>query len=347
MVLACWFIAALGALPAANGSVTVTAQEWPYQPGPREVTVYLRYPGGQLSEVNAGTGLFLVLHNWNGTEHAGAADPQQVADRYNVVAISVDYLQSGKQTPGVDPPYDYGYLQAVDALRALAHVYRSIEDSGIEFARDRIYATGSSGGGNVTLQVNKLAPHTFACIVDLCGMARLSDDIAFNLDGGSELNAGYSRDPESPRHLTVDEQQIRTPAHLPHIKRMKALGNTAKIIVVHGAEDSVCPVEDAREMVKNMRQSGLDMESHFVDQAKLDGEVYTSTGHPLGDRTRIVFDVADKYLLSDSPDMRRLTGPPDFVRGERVEYTTPAGKYAINFADGTVTAAFMSTASKD
>lgn len=328
----------LAALPAENANFTIPAQEWPYQPGTREITVYLRYPGAQRAQVNEHTGLFLVLHNWNGTDASGAADPQQVADRYNVISISVDYLQSGKQEPGVDPPYDFGYLQAIDALRALAHVYRELDEAQIPFARDRIYATGSSGGGNVTLQVNKLAPHTFACIVDLCGMARLSDDIAFNLEGGSNLNAGYSQDPESPRHLTPDEQQIRTPADPAHLARLHELGNSAKIIVVHGAEDHVCPIEDAREMVDTMKRVGLDVDAYFVDQAMLDGEVFTSTGHPLGDRTRIVFQVADPYLLPDSPTMRRLTAPPDFLRNEPITYPTPNGAYTITFDNFTPTA---------
>ena len=40
------------------------------------------------------------------------------------------------------------------------------------------------GGGNITLMVNKLAPRTFAAAIDMSGMARLTDDIAFNLPGG-------------------------------------------------------------------------------------------------------------------------------------------------------------------
>lgn len=28
---------------------------------------------------------------------------------------------------------------------------------------------------------NKLVPRTFACVVDMCGMKKLSDDVAFDL----------------------------------------------------------------------------------------------------------------------------------------------------------------------
>jgi hypothetical protein len=78
-----------------------------------------------LKNVNASTGLMLTLHNWGGSGCAGTADPVALAQRYNVVALCVDYLQSGKQAAIDDPePYDFGYLQALDALRAFHFVLK-------------------------------------------------------------------------------------------------------------------------------------------------------------------------------------------------------------------------------
>jgi len=51
--------------------------------------------GGALAGVNENTGLMLSLHNWGGTHARGTADPDLLADKYNVVAICVDYIQSG------------------------------------------------------------------------------------------------------------------------------------------------------------------------------------------------------------------------------------------------------------
>jgi len=234
------------ALPEKDGTARIPAQEWPRRPGPREIMVYVRYPGGELSRVTSQTGLMLSLHNWGGTDYVGAPDPKQLAARYNVVAISVDYLQSGPYDPAAGIPYDFGWLQALDALRALYFVFHGLEQSGRPFARDRIYATGGSGGGNVALMANKLAPRTFACVIDICGMAKLSDDIAFGRAGRTHLNAGYNPDPASPAHLTADEQAIRFIGHLEHCAIMKRLGCSAKIIIVHGTDDQSCPVEDAR-----------------------------------------------------------------------------------------------------
>jgi hypothetical protein len=95
-------------LPTKMGKVAIPAQGWPLKPGPREIVVHLRYPGaGSMIEgVKAGTGM--------------------LANNFNVIAIGVDYLQSGPQASIKDPePYDFGWLQALDSLRAAFRDQRS------------------------------------------------------------------------------------------------------------------------------------------------------------------------------------------------------------------------------
>lgn len=323
-------------LPREDGSVVIAAQEWPREPGPRDLKVYLRYPGGSLANVCARTGIFLSLHNWGGHDAVGAPAPRVLADRLDVVAVCVDYLQSGKEWREAGHPYDFGYLQALDALRALCYTARGLDSAGIAWDRGRIYATGGSGGGNVALMANKLAPRTFTCVVDLCGMAKLSDDIAFGLPGGSRLDAGYSPDPESPAYLNAAAQAIRFVGHPEHARVMKALGNTAKLVVVHGVEDESCPPSDAREMVENLAAAGLDVTAHFITPEKVDGTVFTTAGHALGDRTAIVFEVAGALLDPGSPDALFREGSTDFdLRDECVRFPAPGGDYVISYADGT------------
>jgi predicted esterase len=328
--------AAVPELPDKDGAVSFAAQEWPLKPGPRQIKVTIHYPGGALEKADATTGIMLSLHNWGGSGCIGTADPVFLAKNFNVIALCVDYLQSGKKASIDDPePYDFGYLQALDALRALHFVFDGLKRRKVPFASGRIYCTGGSGGGNVTLMANKLAPRTFACIIDLCGMARLSDDIAFNLPGGSDLDARYSREPKSPNHLSPDAQQLRFVGHPAHLKVMKELGNTCKIVVVHGAEDRTCPVEDKREMTANMKKAELDVEPHWITRDRLDGKVFTSTGHSLGNRTEIVAKVARWYLTPGSrmPMVRR--GPSDFERrDEKVRYATANGVWIISYQKG-------------
>jgi len=323
-------------LPVKNAAVEIPAQSWPQQPGPRRVRILIHYPGGKLEAVNEQTGLMLTLHNWGGSDCAGTANPNVLAKRLNVVAICVNYLQSGRKASVEDPePYDFGYLQGLDALRALWYVGNGLKERGQAYDDGRIFVTGGSGGGNVTLMANKLAPRTFACAIDMCGMKKLSHDIAFNLPGGSGLNARWNRDPKSKNFLSVDEQEIRFVGHPRHLATMKKTYKTAsKVIVVHGSTDNTCPFADAREMVANMQQAGLDVEPHFLTKDDLDGKVFTSTGHPLGNRTEIVFRVAGKYLATDGTAVIRRHGPTDFERKDEVTYRTTGGQFVISYKRG-------------
>ena len=322
-------------LPAQNSLIEIPAQEWPQIPGPRQVQIRVVYPGGKLDGVNAETGIMLTLHNWGGTDCAGTANPDALANRLNVVAICVNYLQSGRKASIEDPqPYDFGYLQSLDALRALWFVRDGLQKSGRPFSAGRLYCAGGSGGGNVTQMAVKVAPRTFACVIDMCGMKKLSHDIAFHLPGGSGLDARWSRDPQSKNHLTVDQQEIRFVGHPDHLVARKKLNSITKIIVVHGVDDRTCPFEDALEMTGNMQAAGLAVIPHFIGKEDIDGKVFTSTGHALGNRTEIVFRVAGKYLLPDSESFLRGEGLTDFDQRDEVRYRTTNGEFVISYKDG-------------
>ncbi len=322
-------------LPEKNGAITIPAQEWYFEPGPRSVLVGIEYPGTTLASVNEQTGLMLSLHNWGGTGSAGAPHPRTMAYRLNVICITVDYLQSGPVS--VDPnngPYDFGYLQGLDALRALWTVYTQLDQAGVKFERRRIFAAGGSGGGNVSLMVNKLAPRTFTAIVDLCGMPKLNDDIAFNLPDGSFLDARWSKDPTSKRYLSPDQQQIRDNGHLEHARIMQRLGNSAQIISVHGVDDTACSYAEKQTVIANLKTAGLNAELVSVDQAKVDGTVFLSTGHSLGNRTEIVFSVTGEHLLPTGEQRWLRNGATDFERRENIVYPTSGGRFVINYAAG-------------
>ncbi len=332
------------ALPASDQRVELPAQEWPLRPGPRSIQVLVHYPMGKLSNVNTQTGIMLTLHNWGGTDCVGTASPQVLANRFNVVAVCVNYLQSGPKDSIEGPePYDFGYLQGLDALRATYWVFSQLQTQKIEFDSRRIFATGGSGGGNVTLMANKLAPRTFACVVDLCGMKKLSDDIAFNMPGGSDLDARYRRDVSHQYALTLDDQELRWPGHPKHLSVMKELGTRATIITVHGVDDRTCPFEDAQEFVANVQAAKLDIVPRFIQKSDIDGKVFGSTGHSLGNRTEIVLQVAGRWLDPQSPDALQRQGATDFERRDVVRYPTHNGVFEISYQDGFPVGRFVKT----
>ncbi len=321
------------ALPEKNATLQIPAQEWPQRPGLRVVRVKIFFPGGDRTKVTADTGVMLSLHNWGGEDCVGTADPQTLAEELNVVALCVNYLQSGRADSIEAPePYDCGYLQALDALRALWFTMHGLDDAKIPFARGRIFATGGSGGGNVTLMANKLAPRTFACVVDMCGMKKLSHDIAFNLPGGSTLNARYSRDPQSKNYLSIDEQELRFVGHPEHLNTMKSLGNDTRMVIVHGVLDATCPFADAQELVANLKQTGLSVEPQFIGKEQLDGDIFTSAGHPLGNRTKIATKMIKEYFPQPMGVPTRKT---DFDwADEKVRYSTTNGHFSVSYRQG-------------
>jgi hypothetical protein len=321
------------ALPEENAFADLPAQSSPYVEGPRAVRAHIYYPGKSAANVNKNTGLFLSLHNWGGTNAIGTADPQFLADRYNVISICVDYFQSGSEWAKLGP-YDFGYLQGLDALRALYWVHHQLKAGGTPFNDGRIYSTGGSGGGNVTQMVNKLAPRTFAAIIDMCGMAKLTDDIAYGVDGGSILDAKYAKDPASPDYLSPDAQALRDLSNPVHLNQMKEYGQETMIFVVHGTTDEFCLTRNKRDVVNNMHAAGLSVTALFLEKQHVDGKVFTTTGHSMGDRTLMVPYVADPQLLPDSPDAALREGATDFERQDVICYTTPNGCWEISYAAG-------------
>lgn len=323
--------------PTTGGKTVLTseqeviAQEWPFQPGERKVKFHVEEPP---AGINANTGFMLVLHNWGGVYDA----PEYIkwsktfAARYNVVAISVNYLQSGPGGWSADKPYDHGYLQAMDCLRALYAVWKQLKDKGVTVNEKRVYSMGGSGGGNVTQMVMKLAPHTFACGVDICGMPGLLDSIAFGTGEGTSLNAGYSKDPASPSYLSADMREIRDFGNYEHCKLLHAANPNVKIVIVHGLKDASCPVTPKIGQFAQMVRAGLDVDGRFLNEIDVDGTAVTTTGHAVGDREQVVVKYADEYLKENGKFARATAGPSDFTRGGTFEYPTSNGKYVISFA---------------
>ena len=305
------------------------AQEWPLQPGERKVKMLVEEPP---HGVTRNTGLMLVLHNWGGVYNSPEYLQwcQTFAARFNVVAVSVNYLQSGQNSWSTSQPYDHGYLQAMDAIRALYTVWKQLKEKGIEFNEHRVYSMGGSGGGNVTQMAMKLAPHTFACGVDICGMPGLTDEIAFGT--GGVINAGYSTDPNSPSYLTEDMREIGDFGSFEHCQLLHAANSNLKIIIVHGVDDESCPVVPKIGQYQNMVRAGISVDAHFLTEFDVDGKAVRTTGHPIGDREQVVIKYADVYMREDGKLAKATSGPSDFTRGGQFEYPTSNGKYAMDFS---------------
>lgn len=309
------------------------AQQWPFEPGERTVKMWVDEP---VAGIDAGTGLMLCLHNWGGIydQPIYRGWCRTFADRYNVVTVSVNYLQSGPeghQDRGRVHPYDFGYLQAMDCIGALYHVRGQLIEAGVIFDEQRVYSMGGSGGGNVTEMVCKLAPHTFACGVDICGMPGLIDAMAFGTGEGTHINAGYSRDPESPYFLTDDMRRIRDFGDPEHCRLLAEANPALQIVIVHGVDDASCPVAPKMEQFARMTAAGMHVDGRFLTEVDVDGYAVTTTGHPVGRRDLVVMKYADDYLLPNGRLAKRSGRENDFQRGGAFEYPGDEGTFVLDF----------------
>ena len=311
-------------MPESKKLIQIAGQEYRFRPGKREFTVYVRYPD---KGVNSNTGLMLLSHNWGGTWKYTAPWCDLLSNRFNLICLSVDYLQSGEAKHD-KVPYDHGLLQAMDCLRALYVVQQDLDSKKIKFNRRRIYASGASGGGNVSLMVNKLAPSTFACIIDLCGMPGLTDEIAYGL---GKLNAGYSKDPASPKYLSPAMQEIRDPGNPAHLTIQKKLNPGNKVVIVHGLDDKSCNPADKMLIASAMVRAKFRPDTHFLTGNDVDGVIVRNTGHAIGNRPEVISKFGFNYIAENGKFAMLIPGKSDFDAQHEIVYPVTGGKYIISF----------------
>ncbi len=138
----------------------------------------------------------------------------------------------------------------------------------------------------------------------------------------------------TPNFLSLADQEIRFPGNPQHLALMKRLGSSALIITVHGVDDDVCPFADALEFATNVRTAGLNLEEHWVDAPDIDGTVFTSTGHALGNRTEIVSQIAGKYLDPNSDQAITRSTPTDFDLREELTFECTGGSFLVSYKSG-------------
>ena len=298
-------------------------QEFFRIPGPRQVDMYSTFPE---HGTNENTGIMLVLHNWGGTWDFCASWCRILSEKFNLICLSVNYLQSGWRLG--DMTYDFGVIQSSDCLRAIYWMRDFLNRNNIPYNPRRTFSGGASGGGNLSQMVNKFAPRTFGCIVDMCGMSGLSDDMAF---GNGILNAGYSRDPEHPAYRTAAMQEIRDFGNPEHLKLQYAANPDNQVVIIHGMDDEYCPCSAKIQVFQHMVEAGFQPDGYFITPAMVDGIVITGTGHAVGDRPYVIATYGKPYLSERGEFAKVLQNPDDFELKHVVEYPVTGGSYRMDF----------------
>lgn len=301
-------------------------QPYKYIAKRKPVQMYVREPS---AGCNANTGFMLLTHYWTGTFTMLFDACDEMCDRYNVVTITTEYLQSGQDD--TDVPYDLGVVQTTDCLRALYLTIERLKQEGKPFNMRRIYSCGQSGGGIISLLCAKYAPRTFACVFDACGVPGLTEDEAYGV--GDDTRARYSRDPNSPFAITKADQEIRDPGHSLHLAQLYALNPQLKFFIVHSQDDQRCSPTDKMRIFFNMHKAGFRPSATFVTPVEVDGEAVTTTEHGLGCAPKIYMKYADEFFLEKGRFAAATTGQNEFELHSKVEYNVTGGTWTIDFTE--------------
>jgi len=285
-----------GKIPAQ----AVPPGDYENQPFEGTVDINLHFP----KVVNKDTGLMVVLHGWGGTYHQYDSWCNHWCDQFNVVTLQVNYRHSGDSKP----VYDFGKYQAIDVLRAMNYVLRHYK-----LNEKRIIGWGGSGGGNVILQTAKMAPNTFALVIDCAGITRPTDpsDRERGYDEGKRTG-GWQQTALGPgKKYSRPEWQIRDAQY--HAKYF----NT-KVYIFHGDNDPVVVVQHGIDMAEALRKAGKEVVLKVI---KGGDHFFRGAADPTENTRK---KATEKYAGEDIMK-RRLKGKTDFERHSVIDLPVDGG----------------------
>jgi dipeptidyl aminopeptidase/acylaminoacyl peptidase len=194
-------------------------------------------------EMNAETGLLLVVHGWGNNRFQYVQDMNDYAQRYNVVCVSPDYRGCGFDYDpiggiGTTLPYDFSHMQLVDSLNAIPAVLEKFP----RLNQERILGWGGSQGGHIILLAAAFAPSTFAFVVDMCGLTHATEE---------RLKKSQRED------MAQADRDIRNVHRW--VDRMRC-----KVMIIHGMADPLVDCQMAMQLERDLQSSGVPVEAHFI-----------------------------------------------------------------------------------
>lgn len=250
--------------------------------------------------ISARTGLMLIAHGWGNNRFQYRDDLPNYASRYDVLCAAPEFRDSGfdhdaQKGLGTNLPHDFSHMQVVDCLNALPAMLERFP--GID--QQRILGWGASHGGHIILLCAEYAPHTFAFIVDMCGITHATDDrLRKSAQEAMDLAGREIRD--GRRWLS----RLCCP-----------------VLLLHGTEDPVISPQMTDDLYEAMVAAGVQVEMH-----RLPG-----LNHSMQPSSRYVETVrwAERGLLH-----ARGLGPHDFALGGRQVFPCSGREYVLEYGSG-------------
>lgn len=225
--------------------------------------------------------------------------------------------------PGGDAQ-NFGIVQAMDHLRVLGDIVHR----GLDFDRRRIVALGSSHGGYIAHTLAKLAPSTFAAVIDNSAYVQPPT----NYGGGGTMPeylsavGGVILQCRTPRAFSFndrdaadfygrDQDLIRDMAYPPHLEAQRAAapdGGT-RFHMVNWAEDEISSASAKSRQAARLAAAGFDARLKLIAGADIDGQIYKQPVHGLA---ASLTAFADAHL----PEVKPRGVDPDLMRGTSIDY---------------------------
>ena len=131
---------------------------------------------------------------------------------------------------------------------------RALIDAGVADP-DRICVVGASYGGYAALVGATLTPDLYQCAVSVAGVSDLEEMVRRRISaaGPNSSAAGYFR--RTIGDLREDADRIEAVSPIHHADRVQI-----PILLIHGDDDSVVPINQSRDMRNRLRRANKDVE---------------------------------------------------------------------------------------
>lgn len=182
---------------------------------------------------------------------------------------------------------EMGLGQAMDNLIAVKVLLDILQENGMEYNRNRVYIYGQSHGAYLAYLCNILAPGLFTGIVD--NSAYL---LPYYLEHDREVTkVGDIFTLQKWYHYLIADQNWDSGSY--DLRELYAgYQGQAHIIVYHGEEDEMIPIEEKKAFLETLPRVSL----HVVTKDMVDGVIFRSAGHSLDADLLKVFEKAVEEL---------------------------------------------------
>lgn len=265
--------------------------------------------------------------------------------------LDVFYLMNFKQM--LAPVYcnynkdhqDFGLIQAVDILTAIAYLNQQPEYQSINW--HKLSIAGSSHGGYIASMCRKIAPNTFSKVVDNAGWTEaqqtqmLSQYPTTGLHGFEDDRMFYSvyenniwsTESDSVNYFMKRHEEIRNLNNTLHLNEEIAQLNEnnkhlTQIYYTHTVYDQLVPIAKKDDLIDAMNEIGFKCHyNRLTNETDLDGKTFKHLDHGAGASLKgLVID----YIYNSPVNEMTIN---DFDLKSKIRYTCDSGYYLIDYSN--------------